>query len=106
MGCGIYTKSFIDDININTASINIDALRLITSFQLYSDNISGLWQPIVIEESQSSAIYCEPLIQVKKDFNNALNPCNCSNNQIRDLTNNYYDIYNETDFNCNYCCLS
>jgi hypothetical protein len=104
MGCGIYTKSFIDDININTASINIDALRLITSFQLYSDNISGLWQPIVIEESQSSAIYCEPLIQVKKDFNNALNPCNCSNNQIRDLTNNYYDIYNETDFNCNYCC--
>jgi len=104
MGCGIYTKYFIDDVNISNASINIEALRLIPSFQLYNNNISGLWLPIIIQNSQSNAEYCDPLIQVKKDFSSSFKPCNCDNGQITEITNNYYGIYNETDFNCLYCC--
>lgn len=94
--CSIYNKSFLADANLDTAQIEISKLKsLIGSFDTPN---SGLWKPIVIQNSLSTITYGDPLTQPDSTLNSSFNPCSCS-----PTIASYDEIETNDSFRCSYC---
>jgi hypothetical protein len=97
MGCNIYKKPFLFDIDYNEASIDLSMLsRLIPPFDAAT---SGVWMPIIIEPSLSNTTLVDPLIIANNGVTTSFDPLRC----IPDTTKNYSEIESDPTVNCDYC---
>lgn len=102
MSCGVYTKSFINDIDYESGySLNINWLKsLIPSI---SDSEYGVWAPIFINGDYYQVINNEPLKQVDTSYAKTFNPCNCDDSQILGDDTSYLSSAFESDIDTSYC---
>lgn len=102
MSCEIFTKTLLQDANLNNASIDTSFVQNL--IQSYSDSISGIWLPLVITPGKSEVYNCELLAAANTEHVNKFNPCNCNNNQIFGV---YYDVLESSipdpTLECEYC---
>ncbi len=96
--CNIYNKSFIIDANLDKATIDISRLKDLVP--AYSENISGIWRPIVIQTSNSTLNKVDFLRQAGDStavF--PFNPLNCESPSAQ----SYSALIETGSFDCDYC---
>lgn len=96
--CNIYNKSFIIDANLDKATVDISKLKDLVP--AYSENISGIWRPIVIQTSNSTLNKVDFLRQAGDStavF--PFNPLNCESPSAQ----SYSALIETGSFDCDYC---
>ena len=101
--CAVFNKSLVLDANLDAANISIDISKIRSLIGDYETETSGLWQPIIISTSQSSAIYCEPLIMAGLGTASSFSPCNCSDAGLNNVTDSQFEDFQDSSLSCNYC---
>jgi hypothetical protein len=98
MGCNLYKKPFLFDVDYNQFNIDISKLRdLIPRFDPAT---SGLWFPVIVKSSQSNTSKVDPLIPARSNVVSAsFDPTNC----IPDTTKDYDQLESDPIVNCQYC---
>jgi len=99
MGCSIYKKPFLFDIDYNQVNINLS--RLSGLIPAFDPAISGQWMPIIIGSNLSNTVYVDPLIRANSQVQKSFDPLNC----VPDTTKDYSEIESDPTVNCEYCSM-
>ena len=97
--CSIFNKDFYSDSKSKVFSFK-KVQNLIPAFNSAE---SGVWHPIVIKNEDSSAKFCDPLVEAGLDNITAFSPCNCADNQIAAVNSAFYRDTKTANLNCDYC---
>jgi hypothetical protein len=99
--CSIFNKPLVLDVNnIEEIDISTSLTWLRSIIPSYDVNFSGIWKPVFINGTQSTAEYGDPLIKARTGPTSSFSPCNCSDTSINPVS-----IDEEiTEYNiCDYC---
>jgi hypothetical protein len=98
MGCNIYKKPLLFDIDYNEC--NIDIAKLQSLIPAFDTETSGLWRPVIIKRSNSNTNKVDPLIKADNLVPKTIfDPLNC----IPESTKNYDELEKDPTINCSYC---
>lgn len=101
--CTIFNKTLILDANLNSSDIEIDLSKIRNLLGEFDAAKSGLWQPIIIYKTNSSAQYCQPLIMAGLGASSVFNPCNCSDSELDTEKVDQLGAFQDSSLSCDYC---